>query len=195
MKKYLNYLIVIFLITSCKENLKSKNDTIDKANESLSMGEMPNKNTKYDTIYTVNSVDNAKLINELKTKLEKADFTFAERKSRGGLSYNNCEENIIRLIGGNGIREYFARSKKPEKGTKDFYPDFVIWVYEFPTNDIAKQNYDILDKALNSAGQFCNGKAPEKLVFNGNEVFHLSTRAEMFRTYTEKYGEIIKNYR
>jgi len=99
------------------------------------------------------------------------------------------------LIDGKGIREYFARSKKPEKGTKDFYPDFVIWVYEFPTNDIAKQNYDILEEAFNSAGRFCNGKAPEKLIFNGNEVFHLRTRAEMFRTYTDKYGEIIKNYR
>ncbi|HRD58499.1 MAG TPA: hypothetical protein PK504_10640 [Ferruginibacter sp.] len=195
MKKYFNYIIVIFLITSCKENLKSKNNTNDITNEKLSMGDIPNENTKYDTIYTINSADNTKLINDLKTKLEKVNFTFEERKNRGGLSYNNCEENSVKLISGNGIREYFARSKKPEKGTKDFYPDFVIWVYEFPTNDIAKQNFDILEKALNSAGQFCNGKSPEKIVINGNEVFHLGTRAEMFRTYTEKYGEIIKNYR
>lgn len=188
MKKYFSYIMVVFLITSCK-------NTNDKTNENLSMGDIPNENTKYDTIYTINSADNTKLINELKTKLEKVNFTFEERKNRGGLSYNNCEENSVKLISGNGIREYFARSKKPEKGTKDFYPDFVIWVYEFPTNDIAKQNFDILEKALNSAGQFCNGKLPEKIVINGNEVFHLRTRAEMFRTYTEKYGEIIKNYR
>lgn len=195
MKKYLNYIIVIFLIASCKENFKSKNNTYDKTNENLSMGDIPNENTKYDTISTLNSADNTKLINHLKTKLEKVDFTFEERKNRGGLSYNNCEENRVKLISGNGIREYFARSNKPEKGTKDFYPDFVIWVYEFPKNDIAKQNFDILEKALNSAGHFCNGKSPAKIVVNGNEVFHLETRAEMFRTYTEKYGEIIKNYR
>ncbi|WP_282788120.1 hypothetical protein [Flavobacterium croceum] len=195
MKKYLSYLIVFLLITSCNESLKSKTNKNDTDIENFSMEEMPNKNTKYDTIYTVNSTDNIKLIYELKTKLEKADFTFEERKNRGGFSYNNCEENSVKLIRGNGIREYFARSKKPEKGTKDFYPDFIILVYEFPTNAIAKQNYEILNKALNSGGRFCNGKSPEKLVFNRNEVFYLGTRAEMFRTYTEKYGEIIKNYR
>lgn len=195
MKKYFIYLIVFLSIISCNENLKSKTNKNDKAIENLSMGEMPNENTKYDTIYTVNSANNIKIINELKIKLEKADFTFEERKNRGGFPYNNCEENSVKLIDGNGIREYFARSKKPEKGKKDFYPDFIILVYEFPTNDIAKQNYEILNKALNSAGRFCNGKSPEKLVFNKNEILHLGTRAEMFRTYTEKYGEIIKNYR
>ncbi|MBL7838107.1 MAG: hypothetical protein JNM67_11365, partial [Bacteroidetes bacterium] len=104
-------------------------------------------------------------------------------------------ENIVKLISGNGIREYYASSKRPEKGTKDIYPDFVICVYEFPSKDVAKQNYEILSKALNSKGRFCNGKSPEKLVYNGNEIFHLGTRAEMFRTYTERYGEWIKNYR
>lgn len=195
MKKYFTYIIALFLIASCKENIRSNDDTNGNTKENLSMGEMPNGNTQYDTIYTVNSTDNTKLINELKSILETAKFTFDERKSRGGFSYNNCEENRVKLIEGDGIRAYFARSKKPEKGTKDFYPDFVICVYEFPTNEIAKQNFEILEKALNSAGAFCNGKSPEKLVVNGNEVFHLGTRAEMFRTYTEKYGEIIKNYR
>ena len=108
MKKYFSYIMVVFLITSCK-------NTNDKTNENLSMGDIPNENTKYDTIYTINSADNTKLINELKTKLEKVNFTFEERKNRGGLSYNNCEENSVKLISGNGIREYFARSKKPEK--------------------------------------------------------------------------------
>ena len=159
------------------------------------MENMPNENTKYDTIRTTNITDNYKLISFLNSKLEIAHFTFEERESRGGFSYNNCEENRIILIHGDGIREYFARSRRPEKGTKNFYPDFVILVYEFPTNEIASQNGEILEKALNSAGKFCNGKAPEKIVTNGNEIFHLSTRAEMFRTYTEKYGEMIKNYR
>jgi len=38
----------------------------DKTYENLSMGDIPNENTKYDTIYTINSADNTKLINELK---------------------------------------------------------------------------------------------------------------------------------
>lgn len=165
-----------------------------KREEYDSLGKMPNENTRYDTIHTTNTTDNTKLINELKSRLETTEFTFEERKRREKFSYINCEENRIKLIEGNGVREYFARSKKPEKGTKNFYPDFVIRVYEFPTNEIAEQNFEILEKALNSTGRFCNGKSPQKLVVNGNEVFHLGTRAEMFKTYTEKYGEMIKNY-
>ncbi len=166
-----------------------------KREEYYYFGEMPNKKTEFDTIYTKNVTDNTKLITYLKSKLETAKFTFEELKSRRGLSFNNCEENRIKIIEGDGIREYFARSKKPEKGSKDYYPDFYIEVYEFPTDEIAEQNYKIFEKALNSAGRFCNGKSPEKLIINGNEVFHLGTRAEMFRTYTEKYGEMIKNFR
>lgn len=194
MKKYLKLLPIILILLSCTDSIKDNKDTISETRENLNMGDMPNDQTKYDTIYTTNSVDNSKLINELKLNLETAQFNFEERKSRGGLSYYNCEKNRVKLVKGNGVREYFARSKKPEKGTKDFYPDFVIWVYEFSTNEIAIQNFDILEKALSSAGRFCNGKSPEKLVINGNEIFHLGTRAEMFRTYTEKYGEMIKNF-
>ena len=95
---------------------------------------------------------------------------------------------------GKGIRSYFSGSNKPESGTKDIYPDFYILVYEFPTKDIAQKNYQIIYKALYSGGAFCNGKAPEKLVINGNEIYHLSTRAEMFRTYTERYGDLIQNF-
>ena len=78
---------------------------------------------------------------------------------------------------------------------KNVFPDFIITVYEFENKNIANKNFKIINNALFSAGRFCNGKCPEKLVQNGNEIFHLSGRAEMFRTYTEKYGELIKNYR
>lgn len=187
MKTYLKYILVLFVVTSCAT--KQSNNT----EENLSMGDMPNANTKYDTIYTINTPDNLKLIAALKSKLENAKFTLEERKSRAGLSYHNCEENRIVWVEGDGVREYFARRKKPEKGTA-FYPDFVVSVYKFETNESATQNFILLDKALNSAGRFCNGKAPATLVMNGNEVFHLATRAEMFRTYIEKYGDAIKNF-
>ena len=186
------FILLLLLLVSCNDDLNGRHKTNDKANEQLTMGDMPNEHSKYDTIYTVNSVDNIKLINELKEKLEKADFSFAEQTAPSAHTYYDCEENKVNKILGNGIRKYFARSKKPEKGTKNYYPDFMIWVYEFPSKDIAKKNYEILEKAQNSAGRFCNGKSPVKLILNGNEVFHLGTRAEMFRTYIEKYGEIIK---
>ncbi|MGG5207308.1 hypothetical protein ACQWU4_00070 [Chryseobacterium sp. MIQD13] len=191
MKSYSLYFTLLTFVFSCNG---SKNDMFKKdEDKTLSIEDMPNKKTVYDTVYTQNTADNMKLITNLKTKLEKAGFSFELQKA-DRISYNNCEENSIKIIGGDGIRKYFARSSKPEKGTKDFYPDFVIRVYEFSSKAEAEENFKELDKALYSRGKHCNGKAPEKLVINGNEIFHLSTRAEMFRTYMEKYGEMIKNY-
>ncbi len=154
------------------------------------------KYNPYDSLfYTVKLASNVRLLDALITKLKQADFTFEERDSRGEPSYINYSENRITIIEGNGIRKYFAISKKPEKGSKNLYPDFGIWVYKFPTDDVAQRHYEQLNKALQSSGRYCNGKSPEKLVLNGNEVFHLSTRAEAFRTYIEKYGEFIKKFR
>lgn len=192
MKKYSLYLPLFLFIFSCSE---SKKDKWKKADDTIrSIEQMPDKFTVYDTIYTRNMEDNSQLITNLKAELERNGFSFESQKP-GRMSYNNCEENSIKIVEGNGIRKYFAKSSKPEKGTKDFYPDFVIWVYEFPSQKEAERNFKELDKALYSKGSHCNGKAPEKLVINGNEVYHLSTRAEMFRTYTEKYGEMVKNDR
>lgn len=194
MKKYFKLILVLFIVTACKDSVNNNAIAHTPVEENLSFEDMPNENTTYDTIYTVNTTNNNLLIKELKVKLKAAHFTFEETKSAGGYSYNNCEENKVIFVKGDGIRSYFARSKKPEKGKKDFYPDFTISVYEFASNEIAQQNFEILERALHSAGRFCNGKSPEKIIINGNEVFHLGTRAEMFRTYTEKYGDFIKNF-
>lgn len=185
-------LLITFSIFSCK-NSSENNSKTEK--EYLCFEDMPNSDTKYLKVLTENSTDNLNLLNTLKSKLEKANFNVTEQKKVRKLSYNNCEDNIIINIDGYGIRQYFVKSKKSEKTMKNTYADFSIWIYEFPSHKIAMKNYVILEKALNSVGRFCNGKAPEKLVINGNEIFHLSTRAEMFKTYTESYGEVIKNYR
>ncbi|MFZ4058173.1 MAG: hypothetical protein ACOYKE_08525, partial [Ferruginibacter sp.] len=63
------------------------------------------------------------------------------------------------------------------------------------TPEMAQLYFEQLNTALHSAGRFCNGKAPDKLVLKQNQIFHLGTRAEMFRGYIEQYGEWIKNYR
>lgn len=197
MKKYIAFLTCFITFISCTEKSKEikENKVEPEKTEPLSMGDMPNKNTVYDTIYTTNTTDNTKLINQLQQKLNAVHFSFEEREQRGGFTYNNCEENRIEVISGNGVREYYVKSTKPQKvGGSNYYPDFIVVVYEFKTNEIAQQNFDKLQKALNSAGRFCNGKSPEKLVINKNEVFHLGTRAEMFREYTEKYGEMIQKF-
>ena len=188
--------LLIFSVLSCKNSDKKIESVLIEKN-GLGIEDMPNNETKYDTIFTKNINDNQKLITKLENNLVKSKFKFEKNDNIRQNSYNNCEENIVVLIKGNGIRNYYAKSQVAEKNTtiKNVFPDFIITVYEFENKNIADKNFKIIKKALFSAGRFCNGKAPEKLVQNGNEIFHLSTRAEMFRTYTEKYGELIKNYR
>ncbi len=185
--------MLIFFVLSCK-GISKKNNHNDTGEKPFSTKDIPNANTQYDTIYTVKLAGNVQLIDALITKLKQADFTFEEQDSRGEPSYINYTENRITIVEGNGIRKYFAISKKPEKDSKNLYPDFWIWVYKFQTDDIAQQHYEQLNK-VQSSERYCNGKSPEKLVLNGNEVFHLSTRAEAFRTYIEKYDEFIKSFR
>ena len=61
---------------SCKEFLNTEKDGVNI----LSMGDMPNEQTEYDTIYTKNTDDNINLINHLKLKLETDGFSFEELK-------------------------------------------------------------------------------------------------------------------
>ena len=185
MKSYFIYIILIVLILACTES----------TDNSSAVKKFVIETDKYDTIYTVNSADNTGLINELRSELQQANFTIEERKIVDGFPFYECERSNVKFVGGDGIREYFTRSKIPEEGTGNLYPDFVIWVFEFPSDDIARQNYNILEKVVDSASRQCLAKAPERLEINGNEVFLLETRAERFRTYIDKYGELIKNYR
>ncbi len=196
MKSFYISIILILSILSCK-NKENKIEKQEKEKAILGYENMPNKETKYDTLFTLNIADNQKLITELENKLLKSNFIFGKSNIVLQNSFNNCEQNNIILVKGNGIRNYNAKSRIAEKNTtmKNVFPDFIITVYEFENKNIADKNYDIIRKALFSEGHFCNGKAPEKLVQNGNEIYYLSTRAEMFRTYIEKFGELVKKYR
>ncbi|WP_292009462.1 hypothetical protein [Chryseobacterium sp.] len=192
MKKHtssLLFLISLIFIFSCKKTQKPEEIPAD-----IAMDYMPNPKTQYDTIYTYASADSISLIKKLSSHLAKAGFRIKERNTTHKDTYYNCEENRIYLVQGNGVREYFIRRIIPEKGTADTYPDFVVREYSFPTEEQAQQNFKILDKALNSAGGYCMDKSPQKVVINGNKIFHLATRAEMFRGYIEKYGDILKDY-
>lgn len=186
--KYTFIISLLVLLVACNNSATNKQPITINQNSPDSIVK-----TTYDTIYTKEMDNNEKLLVHLKTQLAKENFTFEERKSRGGLSYGITDTVV--LIKGNGIREYYARSTKPQKGTTDFYPDFNIWVYEFPTNQTAQENFNIIEKANKSHHREIRMISVEKIIINGNEIFHLSTRTEMFLPFIEKYGEMIKNYR
>jgi hypothetical protein len=154
-----------------------------------------NANTKYITINTTDSEENLKLVNALEQKLKKDGFSFEKMERSGGSSFNHCAENAVVEIIGKGVSAYYAKSSKPNKNTQ-FYPDFVVNIYEFSDKNEADEKFSIIQKAYHSrAGYFCNGKQPGKLVSQGNAVYYFSTRAEMFSTEIEKYGKFIENFR
>jgi hypothetical protein len=118
MKKIFLLLIIISTF-SCK-NSSENSSQIEIEKEYLGIEDISNSETKYETIITENATDNFKLLNILKSKLKKANFNFTEQKEIRKMSYNNCEENIIININGNGIRQYFIRSKKARKAYKRY---------------------------------------------------------------------------
>lgn len=164
----------------------------NKKTENTELNSWSNFERKSITILCENQKDNAPLFDALKAELEKNNFKIEELKQNNGAGFDNCEENTIISMKGKGIRSYFARSSKPAKNTVDYFPDFHLDVFEFPNEKIAREKFEIMDKALQSDGRFCNGKAPQILVMNKNEVFLLATRAEMFRGYIEDYAKFIE---
>lgn len=166
---------------------------VNNSNEKSFDG-IPNSKTNKISIETKNMPDQVELLNSLKAKLEENEFNIEEQEVTFLPGFSNCEDNTTIQMEGKGIRSYFARSRKPEKNTEDFYPDFTIQVFEFPSEQIAQEKFEIMNKALHSDGRFCNGKAPQILVINKNEVFQFLTRAEMFRGYINEYSEFVQNY-
>lgn len=189
-------IVLVFgsLLLSCTNKGEEKSDSSSKK-ENLGFEEIPNADTKSLTIQTQNVDDNLKLLNQFKTELEENDFNFEELGKSSGTGFTNCENNTLISVKGEGIRSYFAKSRKPAKNTTDFYPDFNMQVLEFPNEQIAREKFEIMNKALHSDGRFCNGKAPETLVIHKNEVFFLSTRAEMFRGYINDYAKFIEDFK
>ncbi|MDP2386677.1 MAG: hypothetical protein Q8M29_09925 [Bacteroidota bacterium] len=178
----------LFSCTNAEEVEVTKNEKM----ENLGFEDMPNSETKSITIETKNTADQLELITKLRAKLEEDDFDFEQQEVTRFPGFSNCEENTTISITGNGLRQYFARSRKPEKNTTDFYPDFIIQVFEFQNEQIAQEKFEIMHKAMHSKGRFCNGKAPMVLVINNNEVFYFFTRAEMFRGYINEYSEFVE---
>ena len=166
-----------------------------EASKSLTFADIPNKDTVYETIET-NSIDeNDTLMTHLQTQLLKDQFDLFEKESGNSWSENDCDKNRIIRIKGEGIRSYRGVSKVKIGDEKKYIPDFIMLVFTFDNEQLAQQHFITIDSAVGSGSGFCNGKAPEQLVLNGREIFYFTTRAEMFRTYINKYAEIVKQFK
>lgn len=175
-------------------NSKTKEVEIKTQNILYSDVDMPNSKAKEEIIHTENEENNEALFSKFRSDLESKKFAIeqSDMNEKHGGSYSNCEKNLILNIKGQGIRWYYIKRK--EAKPKNYYPDFSLRVYEFKNENEAKLNFDKINLALKSNGRFCNGKSPIVIVRNRNEVFELSTRAEMFRGYIKDFANKLENY-
>ena len=110
-------------------------------------------------------------------------------------SENDCNLNKVIQVKGEGVRIYTAQSKVGIGTKKNYFPDFTMFIFGFDNEAQAIQHFTTLKSAVSSNHGFCNGKAPENIVRNGNEIFYFTTRAEMFRGYINESADFIQNYK
>lgn len=203
MHKRLILSTLILSLVACTEPETNKTEqqknqftsTENKSNyQGLTFEDIPNQDTTYETIEANNIDENEILMNALQTELLKNKFELFESESGKTWSENDCNLNKIIKVKGEGLRVYTAESKQGIGPKKNYFPDFTLLVFGFDDEQQAKQHFKTLASAVNSQG-FCNGKAPEKIVRNGSEIFYFATRAEMFRGYIEQYAEFIQDYK
>lgn len=184
--KNIGFLLVFFLlIFSCA----------DDANELASGSNSTESNLRTEFIQTTNQPDNVGLVPTLIADLKSQKFELKNEAIHPENSFYSWKEDIQFIIKGNGIKAYYF--KRIEAEPKNYYPDFILTVFQFKSEDEAQSCFDKIEAAAKS-GMHLRGsegqKSPETIVRKGNEVFFLSTRAEMFRGYIEDCAKRIEGY-
>ena len=195
---------ILISLYACSEHPKEQQSadtpTSTQADQSrpasgLTFNEMPNEDTRYVTIETDSVDENETLLLALQTRLLKANFEFIEKDSGSSWSENDCSLNKVIQVKGEGVRIYTAQSKVGIGTKKNYFPDFTMFIFGFDNEAQAIQHFTTLKSAVSSNHGFCNGKAPENIVRNGNEIFYFTTHAEMFRGYINESADFIQNYK
>ncbi|WP_111859841.1 hypothetical protein [Acinetobacter sp. CFCC 10889] len=209
MQKQLMISLIIFSLFACSDVEKNKvdpelekialpdteNDKATEVNQQLTFEDIPNQQTRYETIEANNINENEVLMNALQAQLLKQHFELFESESGRNWSENDCNLNKVIQVKGEGLRIYIAKSKVGIGEKKNYFPDFTMLVFGFDDEAQATQHFTTLKSAVFSNHGFCNGKTPENIVRNGNEVFYFTTRAEMFRGYINESANFIQNYK
>lgn len=181
MKKLLLLLVIFLLFVSCNDPKEKKLNW-----------DYPDENAEIKTFNT-KAIDDKELISRLEEDFRKGKFKIESKEDKREESFSNCNDNLILKIKGNGIRRYYV--KRTEAKPKNYYPDFMIFIYEFDSEAEAEDVEEEIREAFYSGNGFCNGKGHDYLVRYKNKVVQLATRAHMFMDYTKEYAEKIKSYR
>ena len=194
MTKSLIITMMLLGLIGCAEPQKNQDDTQNKT-KNLSFDEMPNEKTVFEIIEAKSIDENDALLVALQTQLLKDQFEFVEKESGTSWSENDCTNNKVIQVKGDGIRSYRAESQVKVGQKNNIRPDFSLLVFAFEDAQLAEKNFISLKTAVESDNGFCNGKSPEVIVRNGNEVFYFTSRAEMFRSYLDQYSQYVEDYK
>lgn len=105
--------------------------------------------------------------------------------------YDGTKKNYVSVKG--TIAKYYI--KRQEEEPAGYYPDFVMYVIDLNNEQQAKYCFSDLTMATFSPGKGEERiKEIETMTQNGNRVFILSTRAEMFRSYINLFIHKINKY-
>jgi len=187
------------LVLSCQKKLE---DSI--------LYKLVNTDYTHDTIHTVNMPDNLGLINNLNEELEKNDvkvtsYTVDQSKDEYSFIFD-CVERIQYHISMKGMRVYsikttskrtkYNRRTKINRSNKDFssyYYNFHIRIYEFKNDEIAKKQFEIVDKVSKSGEGYCNRNFNTQFVLKKNEIFEFETMDDKSINFMNNYILFIEN--
>jgi len=200
MNKRLIVLTMLLSLFGCSESQQNqqlpKDDNqknIQDKTKNLTFNDMPNEKTTYEIIEAKSIDENDVLLMALQTQLLKDQFNFVEKESGTSWSENDCTNNKIIQVKGDGIRSYQAQSKV-KVGENQVRPDFTLLVFAFEDEESSEKNFIRLETAVTSDNGFCNGKSPEIIVHNKNEIFYFTASKEIFRSYIEQYSKFVQDY-
>jgi hypothetical protein len=188
---FIRNLVLLFITLVMLCACHSKDTSASASND------MPNADTLYITLNTVNMPNDEVLLNGFEKNLQKDHFKFIKNSAGDRASFRNCDTNTIFNIEGSGILNYYAKRTVAEKGSmKNTYADFSLSIFTFENDKVAEENLSIIEEALKTVAyyDYCNGKAPTTFLRIDNTIYYFSTRADMFTTHTVKYANYIKNF-
>lgn len=152
-----------------------------------------NNTNQLDIIFDVSPLSSDDpVIKNLESHLQKDFFKLDTKDYNSGISFWDCENNQ-HLIFKNALYLGYSRTK-PING--NYYPDFDVTILDFESEAAAQKAYILIQKFSQKQHE-CNleqgffDKAPIKFIQKNHQVFYFSTRAEMFRTYMNRYSDFI----
>lgn len=139
------------------------------------------------------TVAGGSLPSDLQTDLETEKFAIENTEKESSYSEFDGDRKVNVVLRGKGITKYYV--KRQEAKPKGYYPDFVLYVFELKDKKAAAECFSKLTMARFSPGLGEERiKDVDVMTQNGNQIYILSTRGEIFRPYITDFAKRLNKY-